>query len=279
MANSRNPKTPPRQKLTYYSARQAPADSPFEKTSRSPKRRLFSKAIDFLIVAAVLAAIAYSLIVSPNPKIELDSEVYHPISAYRQAATAALGSFHNRNKLTFNDKDLILNLQRQFPEISNASVDLSLFGETPKLKLTIAAPSFFINSQGVNYVVDSEGVAVDRSTALPRIKNLPIIIDQTGFNSRAGTRVLSAQAVRFINVVINQTKHAKIPIASMTLPALAQELDLRTSDRGYFVKLYLGGDPLVQTGQFLAARHQFDQTNNQPSQYLDVRVPGKIYFK
>lgn len=231
------------------------------------------------MIVAVLAAIVYSLIVSTNPKIELDSEIYHPISVYHQAAAAGLNSFHNRNKLTFNDKDLILSLKKQFPEISSVSVDLSLFGKTPKLKFTIAAPSFFINSRGVNYVVDSEGVAVDRSTAFPKIKSLPIIIDQTGFSSKGGTQVLSTQAVRFINAVINQAKHARIPIASMTLPALAQELDLRTTDRGYFVKFYLGGDPLVQTGQFLAARHQFDQTGAQPSQYLDVRVPGKVYFK
>jgi hypothetical protein len=70
-----------------------------------------------------------------------------------------------------------------------------------------------------------------------------------------------------------------VSIKSLTLPKSVQELDLHTSDRTYFVKFYLGGDALQQTGQFLAARHQFDITNSQPAEYLDVRVAGKIFYK
>jgi hypothetical protein len=75
-----------------------------------------------------------------------------------------------------------------------------------------------------------------------------------------------------------QTRRAGVPIKSLTFPPLAQELDLATEDQPYFVKFYLGGDPLVQAGTFLAARHQFS-SGVKPSVYLDVRVPGKIFYK
>jgi hypothetical protein len=63
------------------------------------------------------------------------------------------------------------------------------------------------------------------------------------------------------------------------LPSTAEELDIHTPDRPYYVKFYLAGDALLQTGQYLASRHQFDTTNSQPAEYLDVRIPGKIFYK
>jgi hypothetical protein len=63
------------------------------------------------------------------------------------------------------------------------------------------------------------------------------------------------------------------------LPPKAQELDLRASDQSYYVKFYLGGDAMIQTGQYLAARQKFAQTKQQPGEYLDVRVSGKIFYK
>jgi hypothetical protein len=70
-----------------------------------------------------------------------------------------------------------------------------------------------------------------------------------------------------------------VSVSSLTLPKTAQELDLRTKDRPYYVKFYLGGDALLQAGQFLATRRQFDTSNTQPAEYLDVRVEGKIFYK
>src|SRR5207302_459575 len=101
--------------------------------------------------------------------------------------------------------------------------------------------------------------------------------DQSGFKTQAGQPALSSQAVNFIKNIITQCHGAKVPVASLTLPKTAQELDFKAADRPYFVKFYLGGDPVLETGQFLAARHRFDQTG-QPTSYLDVRVNGKIYF-
>jgi hypothetical protein len=70
-----------------------------------------------------------------------------------------------------------------------------------------------------------------------------------------------------------------VTITSLSLPSKPSELDLRTKDRPYFVKFYMGGDALTQAGQFLAARAQFDRQNHQPADYLDVRVAGKIFYK
>lgn len=273
-------KTPQRAALNYYRSAEKPTDSPFEKKERQKARsRLMSKLADYLVASVIVVAIIYSLIVSPSPTLKLSSEAYHKAAVYHDAAVQQFSALKNRNKVTLNEQQIITNLKKSFPEISSGSIDLPIFGETPMLRLNIAKPSFVLNSQGIDYIVNTDGVAVGLAAGLPRIRGLPTVIDQTGFGVQKGIQILSAAEVNFVNNLITQTKHAKVPIASLTLPAKAQELDLRTSDRRYYIKFYLGGDSLLQVGQFLAARHQFDQNGQQPAQYLDVRVPGKIYYK
>ncbi|HSX18259.1 MAG TPA: hypothetical protein VLE51_02820 [Candidatus Saccharimonadales bacterium] len=265
--------------LRYYRSAERSASSPFDKKTKPRRRKSFSRLVDFLLLIALLSGAAYTLVVKSSPKVVLNSSVYRPVSTYQEASVKEFKKIKNRNKLTMDEKAIITSLQRQFPEIVDGRIDLLILSTKPTVRLNIASPSFTLNSRGVDYIVDSQGVAVIKASELPKIKDLPKVIDQSGFDIKQGQQVLSATSVNFINIVSEQAKHAGVTIASLTLPQLAQEVDMRTADRGYFVKFYLGGDGLLQAGQFLASRRQFDQTSTQPSQYLDVRVPGKVYYK
>ncbi len=263
---------------SYYRSGGVSKRSPFEKFQKS-RPSFWSRLIDFLVLIAILLVIVYSLTVNPTPHTELNSEVYRPSAVYQKAVSGEFKSFKNRNKITLNEKEITAVLKKQFPEITSVSIHLPLLSQTPTLKLVVASPSFSLSSKGSLYVVDSQGVVAGRSNDLPQIKGLPQLVDETNFDPQVGKQFLSAADVDFINNIITQVKHAKVPIASLILPPKALEVDLKTADRAYFVKFYLGSDVLTQIGQFLAARQQFDHTNKQPSEYLDVRVPGKIYYQ
>ena len=268
--------------LNYY--RSGPAEagaSPFVRkvNKKGLARKYFVRTLDVVVLIILLGGLIYSLFVNSTPQIRLNDTTYHPASVYQAAAAKELGALKNRNKITLNESGVISSLQQQFPEIASASLELPLFSETPIIHLTVAKPSFFLASGGSDYIVDSQGVATAVARSLPQIKNLTTLTDQSGFGAEPGQQVLSAQSVAFINNVLGQTARSKIPVKSLVLPPQADEMDMYTSDRSYYVKFYLNGDPLLQSGQFLAARHNFDQTAAQPSQYLDVRVPGKIFYK
>lgn len=213
--------------------------------------------------------------VKTNPKITINSTAYHPQNIYKEAAHKYLGSVNNRNKVTLDGQKIVVSLKAQFPEIANASVELPILDQTPIVHISVASPSFVLENNGQDYIVDSQGVAVGKSQSYPSIKNLSVVTDRSGFNAQEARQVMSAASVKFITVLITQLQHAKVPVASITLPPSAQQLELRTKDKSYFVKFYLGGDPLQQVGQLLAIRH----SNTQPAQYLDVRVPGKVFYK
>ncbi len=266
---------------TYYRAgTKTTSSSPFtKKTAKRSARKFLFGFLDIILLIILLLGLIYSLTIRPNPVVRVDDTSFHNLSDYQLAAKQQLQRLKNRNKLTFNEQSFILSLEHQFPELTDVNVELPLFSEQPKISLKVAKPSFRLNSRGVSYIINSDGVAVAKSAALPKVAKLVTINDQSGFYVNVGSRVISAQAVAFINTLIAESQQARVPIASLTLPKLAQELDLRTTDQTYYVKFYLGGDALTQAGQFLAARHGFGQSGQPPSQYLDVRITGKIFYK
>jgi hypothetical protein len=270
--------------LIYYRSGKPAGSSrsPFKKAAPSTKskaRKLFTRFLDVVIVLAIVVGLGYSLLVGSKPDILVNSDAYHPKTTYREAIVKELQNIKNHNKITLDEQSIVKSLQSQFPEIASVQITLPIFSQTPTFRINIASPGFVLSSNGQSYIINSQGVAVASSSNFPSIKNLPVVTDQSGFTIEKGKQVLSGSEVSFINTLIVQCRKANVPIQALTLPPLAQELDLRTSDKPYYVKFYLGGDSKLQAGQFLATRHEFDSTNTQPSEYLDVRVSGKVFYK
>lgn len=280
--DARQPKRRPQ--LTYYRSRSKDESNPSPFERRKPQRKIrlgliFSRTVDMLLVASLATLLIYSLIVHTPAVVTVNSTNYRPLNDYKTAVQKELSALTNRNKITFDEDSIIKKIRSQFPEISLIRVELPLFGQTPKVQITIAPQVFWLQSGAIKYLIDQQGVATATSQNLAHLANLTTVNDQSGFKISLGSQVLSSQSVSFINAIVAQCQHAGVPVSSLVIPAQAQELDLRTADRPYFVKFFMGSDPLLQSGQFLAARHQFDQSGNQPGSYLDVRVNGKVYFK
>jgi hypothetical protein len=267
----------------YYRSGAGPAGqaSPFEAklNAVSPLKRIWLKTIDILMILVLIFLVFHSLILRSNAKIIVNNTNFSSISNYRDVTNGYLRAVKNNNKLTFDDKGLINTLKTDFPEIDTASVELPVFSQRPVVRIAISPPSFFLKSADKTYILDAAGKAVAYNYQYPRITGLPVIVDQSGFTVSRGKQVLSQHDISFIKDLQAHCEANSIKIKSLVLPASPEEADLYTEDQPYFVKFHLAGDPDIQTGQFLAARHNFAQNNVQPSQYLDVRVSGKIFYK
>ena len=267
--------------MNYYRSN-TPRSSPATWRGRGYKdlaRLIIKRTADSVALLLILVLIVYSLMVNPSPKVTANNNAYHSTDTYRQSLIAILKSVKNRTKVTFDEAGIIKSMQSRYPEISGARIHLPLIGQKPSIKLEIAEPSFQLTSSGRAYLVDAQGLVVANATDYPSIKGLPVLADNSGFAVEIAKPALDSSGVNFVVQLLAQLKNAKIPIKSLSLPTRPQELDLTTTDRAYFVKFYLAGEPLTQIGQYLAARHQFAKTNSQPFQYLDVRVAGKIFYR
>ena len=266
---------------TYYRSKASPAaQSPFQK--RLPKRNhrkyLFGAA-DVILVFGLLGLLIYSLMLNDKPAVTATDNAYHSNTEYARLIRADFGGVGNRNKITFKDADVISSIESNFPEVTAASIELPFFSEQPMVRLLVSPPAFKLKSGGKSFIVSQNGMVVTDNITGARFDELSVVDDQSGFQAAVGKRVLSSQAAGFINTVILQSRQAKVPLSRLTLPATPLEFDLRTNDQPYLVKFYLNGDAGQEAGQFLAARQKFAHDHITPSQYLDVRVSGKVFYK
>lgn len=267
---------------SYYSGSpKTPPRSPFKKRPDLPKspKQVLRRIMNILLVISIIAGLVFCLILKPRPKTVVSSDIYHSSEVYEAAANKAFSALRNKTKLTLDERGIIGALKKQFPEIDAVKIEVPIVSQIPTLRIAVAAPTFNFSSNNNLYVVGSNGVVAGLSSQLAGASGLPSIIDQSGFAAEPGKQVLGTEVIAFINTLLAQCRRAGVSVQSLTLPAAAQQLDLRAENQPYFVKFYLGGDALNQVGQYLAAKHKFDSENSQPREYLDVRVTGKIFYK
>lgn len=265
---------------TYYRSKtELNQTSPFKKKPLKRRtRRVLLGLLNIIFIGFLIVGLLYSLLISSKPKLILNSAAYHNAAAYQQHADKLLASIKNRNKLTFDPSSIAADMKRKFPEIAAVDTELPVFSQKVTLRLKIAPPSLKLSSAGRSYVVDAQGVVVQEAKNMD-LKNLPKVEDNSGYRIQLGKPVLDAEAVRFIKALDVQCRQAGVMVDGYTLPPAAQQIDLRSKDHSYFVKFYLGGDALTQAGQYLAARRHFTESRSSPSEYLDVRVAGKVFYK
>jgi hypothetical protein len=266
---------------SYYRSKNQPGQtSPFKnKPVQKKRRRYLLGFIDVILIIVLLLGLVNSLLLSSSPKVSVTDFSYRPLSQYQAQVKAAFAGVKNRNKVTFDTQSVTKKIETDFPEVQAVQIELPFFSQEPRARLVVSPPAFKLTGVSQVYIIDSQGIAVAKASSLPKISDLVAVNDQSGFGLSIGKQALSSQSVGFIQALIRQCQRSKVKIASLTLPALPQEIDLRTADQPYFVKFYLGGDVDIETGQFLAARQKFAQSSITPAEYLDVRVAGKIFYK
>lgn len=269
-----------RPSLTYYRSGAAKNKAPQNQTRpERPKARLLAGISIYSILGLIIALLVYSLVLKPYPAVTINSAVYRPAGDYEAAAAKQLKGLNNQNKLTYDENTLEAYLTKRFPEIETISTRIPLIGQQPKLTIKVSKPRFFLSVKGETFVISGQGVVTGRSSDFPGVKGLPVVIDDSGFEAKPGNQVLSARSTVFIAVLTDSLNKKNIKVQSLSLPALPYELHLRTENTPYYTKFFINSEPRQQIGQYLAAREEFFTSGSQPAQYLDVRVPGKIFFK
>lgn len=290
----------PNRIFTYYASRSQSELATGREPSQNkpPLRRLptrfqrLRKHSAWFAGAFVLICLGvYQLQLSTTPKVVSlaptsvtpflqDTEVYKDAAQKLFNANAA-----NRNKLTVNSTGIALRLQKQFPELQEVSVSLPVIGATPTIFVRPAEPALVLAAANGIFVVDENGRALAEATAGLDLGGLkvPTVTDQSSITVKLGEQILPRTATSFIATVSSQLAASKATVQSMTMPALAGELDVYLTGKPYFIKFNMqqGGAEAaaLQSGTYLAVSKQLDREKVTPSQYVDVRLEGRAYYK
>lgn len=283
----------PRDQQTVFSYRAA-RKSQETKENRQPemmKQRMRSmrwltldrvKAIAFIVL--VFGALIYISWLNTTPKITIlgssNEALLQNIAVYRQAATKLLTeSVTNRNKLTLNEGGIADKLEAMYPELASVTVQVPLLGHNPQIVLESAPLDLRLQtSTGQVFILAASGKAM-AEVSNQSYSGIPLINDQSGLPVHVGSVALPNTDVAFIQTVTSQLVASHLAISSLTLPQATSELDIHLNGRPYLVKFNLEADAKAQVGTYLAVNKYLTSLNIIPSQYVDVRVPGRAYYK
>jgi len=236
------------------------------------------------VVVSVISAVSLSTDAKILPLDSANSNLFlHDQSDYQAAADRLLAaSIWSRNKLTINTSKLEQQLTAQFPELASSHITLPLLAHRPLVYIDTAQPALLLTTADGTYLLDSTGKALLTGAQLNRLSNrkLPMVNDQSGLRVQLNHQVITSQNVGFIETVVAQLTAKHAPIATMTLPATASELDVQIAGQPYFVKFNLASnDARQQAGTYLATAAQLQKQGTIPAQYIDVRVDGRAYYR
>lgn len=210
-------------------------------------------------------------------KTDVSATYLQTTTVYAEAAHKLLaGSITSHSKLTVNLNGTSVALERQFPELQAVSMTVPLVSSRPIVYVQIAQPSMVLQTGHGNYALNKSGFVLAKLHTIP--SGVPLVVDQSGGSPRPGKQYLASSTVGFVQTVSYQLAAAKLNVSTFVLPSSSlYELDVRLDGQPYSIKFSLQGDALIQSGAAIATVQQLGSTT--PTQYVDVRVPDRVYYK
>ena len=253
------------------------------RTKQSQPKRIYP----LLILVVIIIFLGFILYLNNSVSINVESSGNNNFlqnnSVYQQNAENFLShSIANNIKLTLDNNGLTNEILNKFPEISTAKVSIPLLTHSITLNISESTPVAILQDSHKNYfLIKNNGVAmamVSSKNSSIFIASKPYIIDS--FSSvHINNQALSNSDLAFISYVYNELAAQSIKVSSFTLVPNSRELDVRLSGANYFVKFNLEQSVKVQVGSYLALRGYLQSNNKSVSQYIDVRVVGRAYYK
>lgn len=237
----------------------------------------------FLRVPLLLALVAlFGLVIyvdsSPIVRLEDNNQSIRTVEEYRIISAQAMNSsIFNITKLTFN-YDLVEDfIKKKCPEISYVDTSFNVVSRQPVVKLHFYVPVAIFQSGGKLWLIDEKGRII--SELKSENKNLPLIVDEVGAVGEPGKMAISTSDIEFIIDLLKYSKQKGINIANITTPLIPRQLDIRAEGEGYYTKFNLNENVIEQLGTWIAARQTLANSNQVPTNYIDIRAADKVFWK
>jgi hypothetical protein len=279
--------------FSYYANRtsERPGDGPQDRQpsgagtpggGRRRRRRLVSQVPFWLVLVLAVVCAGKLLLLSNDPKIVVvdDAAVSYlqKPDVYAAAAKQVFaGDVTNHVKLTADLNGMAAQLEQRFPELEAVSVATPFIGSRPIVYVVPAQPNLVLRTTTGAYAVNKMGVVLAELPAGVSLDALEVT-DKSGVQPTPGKQILPSSTVRFIQMVAFQLEHAKQSIISITLPeGSSYEVAVQLADKPFVVRFNLQADARQQAGAALATLERLGGAG--PNEYLDVRTPGRVYYR
>jgi len=223
----------------------------------------------------ILFLVPESKIVFTGQYTKLDTQAATQYA--REANRLLASSVLNRSKITLNTNGIAKKLQRTFPGVETVVVAVPIVGNHPVVYISPAKAAFQLKTPNGMYAVDQHGYVLSALTS--PAADLITLQEQSARPATPGKQYLAGSTVGFAAAAVHQLGKAGYTVRYLDLPVTAPyELDVYVEGKAYYVRFNLQGDVLQQSGGLIAALKQ-QATGIQPSVYVDVRTPGRVFVR
>lgn len=246
-----------------------------------------AKYIPTYIACLVFAsACLYTLSLSGSPRVVVEKQpgvVQRDPSVYEQHVQAVWrSSVFNRTKLTVNTQQTRQAILDTYHELGDVRIQLPLVGRRATIVLVPIAPSLQIEGHGGTFYVDAEGKALADTSNVTSSSSVPVVQDDGVLGVTPGQLVLPRTQVASIVQLFTEFQAAHISLRSMTLSdKAANQLNVQAEADTYYIKVQLdeSTDARQVVGTYVAMQKKFAADGAGPTEYLDLRVPGRAFYK
>lgn len=252
------------------------------RTNESPRRSWYTKrSVRFWMFAIIFASIAVELtFLSSSGRVTVidatgERSTTTDSTAYERTFDMLLaGNVLNHGKLTIDTNGIAAKMQQAYPELESVAVVTPLIGTHPTLYVHLSEPVFVLKQDDASYLLSAAGYITSHGVD----GSLPVILDESGETIEVSKQLLPSSHVAFMKTIWYQLTEQGIPASSLVLPkGKAFEVDVRIKEKPFYLKFNIAEDATRQGGAAVAVLQQLGTTS--PKEYIDLRVPGKAYYK
>lgn len=170
-------------------------------------------------------------------------------------------------------------------EISSVKVIRHPFSRSVDLAVTLRQPVLMWQTSHENqaFYVDANGISFSFDGYTNRDAKLVHVNDESSVPAQLGVPVASSRQISFLGQLVGQiatSAGSQLTVSKIVFPpSSTKEIDVYLTGKPYFVKVYLDRSGKAQAEELIKAVSYLQQKGTQPSQYIDVRVPERVFYK
>lgn len=257
-----------------------------ERRRQSVHRRTRRKLVAALLAVVVMLFAYFSSVSS----VSLESNASSRLGAAqsKEYEEAILNAFNShtlfRQSWLADRQAAAAAVQKQFPEIERISLSSRPLSPVIQSEIRFRTPVFtWKDASNAPQFVDQHGVLFSKNLDPGKqTADLIAIEDQSGVVLEEGSAVLTQNLIQFVGQL-----YAKIPqlygkgasVSRVIIPRSTREVQIQVAGQPYLIKFNTSRDIEEQVGELKALLGFLQANSITPTQYIDLRVAHKAFYK
>ncbi len=192
------------------------------------------------------------------------------------------GGLRNHYMLTLDERSVTSRIRDKRPDILAVRYSFSPFRGTLNVDL-VQSPTVLIVQNKDNYAfLNLDGVVSQVKHEAPSTYELnvyPLLVDDSSLSMESGKVYIPKDIVVFIRDVEKAAKGKTLEKHAYSLPTVPREIRVKFVDVPYYIKLSTMQPARDQLQAIVDIRSYLKKSSMTPTEYVDLRVPEKAYYR